>query len=91
MPVNRYEMNKQPTPSDNLVPVFTPPLIKLLQQKEKAKGTPLTRGEVLEIRDNATMILVNADEALKMTRRRGFADLDADRAWEQWKELRLRL
>ena len=46
MPVNRYEMNKQPTPSDNLVPVFTPPLIKLLQQKEKAKGTPLTPCEL---------------------------------------------
>ena len=84
-------MNKKSTPPDNLVPVFTPPLIKLLQQKEKAKGAPLTREEVLEIRDNATMILVRADEAKKRAHSRGFADLDADKAWEQWKNMRKRL
>ena len=84
-------MTKKSKPSDNLVPVFTPPLIKLLQQREKAKGAPLTREEVLEIRNNATMILVKAEEAEKMARSRGFEDLEADKAWEQWKALRKRL
>ena len=84
-------MTRKSKPSNHLVPVFTPPLIKLLQQKEKAKGAPLTREEVLEIRNNATMILVKAEEAQKMAHSRGFADLDADRAWEQWQELRKRL
>ena len=81
-------MSKKSMPPDNLVPVFTPPLINLLRQKEKAKGVPLTKEEVLEIRDNATMILVKADEAMKMARNRGYEDVDADRVWEQWKKLR---
>lgn len=81
-------MNKKKTPADQLVPVFTPPLIKLLLQKEKDKGAPLTREEVLETRNNATMILVKASEAEKMVRSRGYEDIDPDRTWEHWRQVR---
>jgi hypothetical protein len=84
-------MKKKTTQSDKLVPVFNPPLIKLLLQKEKTKGAPLTKEEVLEIRNNATMILIKATEAQKKAHTRGYEDIDPEKAWEQWKVLRKRL
>ena len=81
-------MNKKSKQSKPLVPVFVPPLVTLLQKKERTKGSPLTKEEVLEIRDNATMILMKADEALKMADSRGYRDIDPDKAWEQWLQIR---
>jgi hypothetical protein len=81
-------MNKKSKQSKPLVPVFVPPLLTLLQKKERTKGSPLTKEEVLEIRDNATMILMKADEALKMADSRGYRDIDPDKAWEQWLQIR---
>ena len=80
-------MNKKSKQSKPLVPVFVPPLVTLLQKKERTKGSPLTKEEVLEIRDNATMILMKADEALKMADSRGYRDIDPDKAWEQWLQI----
>ena len=81
-------MNKKSKQSKPLVPVFVPPLVTLLQKKERTKGSPLTKEEVLEIRDNATMILMKADEALKMADSRGYRDIDPVKAWEQWLQIR---
>ena len=41
---------------DPLVPVFIPALVVLLANKERSKGEPLTREEVLEIRDRGVDI-----------------------------------
>ena len=82
--------NEKSKHSEKLVPVFVPPLVTILHKKERAKGAPLTRQEVLEIRDNATMILVKASEAAKMADKRGYPDIDPDKAWEQWAAMRRR-
>ena len=81
-------MKEHTKPSEKLIPVFVPPLVTILQKKEKDKGAPLTREEVLDIRNNATMILIKASEATKMARSRGYDDIDPDKTWEQWVKMR---
>jgi hypothetical protein len=77
--------------TDNLVPVFTPALVSTLLKREKSKGAPLTEEEVLEIRDNSTLILVDSSEAQSMAETRGYQDLDPEHTWEQWVKIRKKL
>lgn len=79
---------KDKKPGSDLVPVFTPALVSILLKKEKAKGAPLTEEEVLDIRDNSTLILLDATAARSMTESRGYEDLDPERTWEQWQKVR---
>ena len=74
------------------VKVFLNPLVMLLAGAEKQKGQPLTREEVLEIRDSAAFIMMSPDSARKF-----YSSLDAqtpvhrmdpDRIWEEWQEIR---
>ncbi len=74
---------------NDLVPVFTPTLVSILLKKEKDKGAPLTEQEVLDIRDNSTLILLDTNAAKSMAETRGYEDLDPENnTWEQWKKIR---
>jgi acyl carrier protein len=77
------------------VKVFLNPLVMLLAGAEKQKGQPLTREEVLEVRDNAAFVMMSPEQA-----RRFYGSLDAqvpvhrinpDRVWEEWQEIRSQL
>ena len=54
-----------PLPSDKSEPeqvkVFLNPLVMLLAGAEKKKGQPLTREEVIEIRDSAAFVMMSPD------------------------------
>lgn len=74
------------------VKVFLNPLVVLLAGAERQKGRPLTRGEVLEIKDRAAFVMMSPEQAQKFYR-----TLDAevsvyrmnpDRIWVEWQEIR---
>lgn len=70
------------------VPTFIPALALLLRQAEQAKGSPLTRAEVLQVRDKGTCMMLRSSVALEMEEKRGFRDIDPENCWEEWQTLR---
>lgn len=64
--------------------VFIPALVALLEAKEKDFGRELTREDVESIRDNATAIELPAEIARDMIKSRGYPDIDAQNAWDEW-------
>jgi hypothetical protein len=94
-------MNSSPSPtpsgkSDESPPaqvkVYLNPLAVLLAGAEKQKGQPLTREEVMHVRDTAVFIMMSPDQAEKF-----YKSLDSqvpihrmnpDRVWEEWQEIR---
>ena len=74
-----------------LVMVPVPALVALLKHAEDQKGSPLTQTEVLEIRDEATCIVVPLARAVEMTEARGYDDIAPETCWEDWQEVRLLL
>ena len=68
-------------------PVFMPMLSVLLAIAERNKGSPLSRDEVLAIRDKAPCIMMTHSDATAFAAKRG-SDLDPARAWESWQEFR---
>lgn len=81
--------NKEPE-----VPVFETPLVSLLSKGEREKAAPLTRDEVLAIRDNAKCWMVSESEAYEFYRK--FTEtndvalviINPERVWEEWQECR---
>jgi hypothetical protein len=73
-----------------LVRVYTPALIVLLRQSEIAKVAPLTREEVMAIRDGAVSMTVTRSVANQIDTERGFKDIDPANVWEEWQRVRAR-
>ena len=65
-----------------------PPLVAVLLNREREKGTPLTESEVIAIRDGAICIMTPRDVVAKIAEARGYYDIDPERAWEHWNEIR---
>ena len=85
--------NAKPSPEQDqplmLVPV--PPLVALLANREREKGSPLTEAEVNEMRDNCVCINLPLSEARKMAEARGYDDINPEVAWDQWQVAREQL
>jgi hypothetical protein len=75
---------------DDLVPVFTPALLALLIHAEELNGAPLTRNQVIAIRDNADCVMVPAAMQADLDTTRGDAGIDPERCWEDWSRVRAR-
>jgi uncharacterized protein YegJ (DUF2314 family) len=58
---------------------------------EDEKGTPLSRDEVLHIRDEAACIMMQLEDARKMDESRGYRDIDPTNCWFEWQKLRREL
>ncbi len=71
-----------------LIPVFIPALVVLLHHAERLKGSPLTEQEVLAIRDQGACMMMRVEHAVALDEKRGYNDIDPERAWEQWQEAR---
>jgi hypothetical protein len=71
-----------------LIPVFIPALVVLLHRAERLKGSPLTEQEVLAIRDQGVCMMMRVEHAITLDEKRGYNDIDPERAWEQWQEAR---
>jgi hypothetical protein len=77
------------TPAPGMILVFVPSLLSVLTAKEKRKGAPLTREEVLRIRDNAAVVTIPEEHGNIAHKSRGYADVHPDRCWEEWIERRV--
>jgi hypothetical protein len=64
--------------------VFIPSLVAILLDKEKKKGSPFTREEVLAIRENAAVLVIPESAVGLSDERRGYRDIDPSRGWEDW-------
>ena len=76
---------------DDLLPVFIPALVALLIRAEELNGCPLTRNQVMAIRDNANCVMLPASAKAGMEEERGYADIDPERCWEDWLIVRARM
>ena len=76
---------------DDVVPVFIPALVALLVRAEELNGAPLTRNQVIAIRDNANCVMLPPAVNAEMEKERGYADIDPERCWEDWLIVRAEL
>lgn len=77
--------------SEELIPVFVPPLALLLARAEKLKESPLTEAEIVRIRDDAVCIMMPPDKLQSMHKKRGFRDINPENCWVEWHRLRPQL
>jgi hypothetical protein len=73
---------------ERLIPTFVPPLVTLLVNAERQKGSSLDPAEVAAVRDRGVCIMLPESEAVKLAQARGYGDIDPERAWEQWQAVR---
>ena len=73
----------------NLLPVFIPPLARLLADAEAARGCRLTEPEVVGIRDVGYCVMMPIAEALEIERLRGYHDVEPENCWADWHRLRI--
>jgi hypothetical protein len=78
-------------PEGKLFLTFIPALVTVLLNRETAKGSPLTEQEVIEIRDKAAVVALPEEAAAAVAEQRGYQDIDPERCWEQWQEVRIDL
>lgn len=71
-----------------LVPTFIPTLRALLGALEDKLGEPLTKAQVEKARDSGVCMAMEPRDVQQLERSRGYADLDPELAWEQWKLVR---
>lgn len=76
---------KKSTSPSALAIVFMPPLVALLTAAEAKKGKPLTQREVEALTKDAVCMTMAHAEARALERSRGYADLDPEDAWGQWR------
>ncbi|GEK45046.1 hypothetical protein ACNFX6_02560 [Acinetobacter johnsonii] len=69
---------------EKMVEVFIPALVTLLVRAEEIAKRPLSKEEILRIRDNATVIMTPLSAMPALLKSRGYYDLYAPEAWEQW-------
>ena len=74
-----------------LVPVFIPSLVSVLMGRELDKGGPLTKQEVIAVRNQTTTIMLRRSEAVGLAGQRGYNDIDVASCWETWLKLRKKL
>lgn len=76
------------TDKEQLCLVFIPSLISILTNAEKAKGEPLTKEEVIGIRDSSTCVAVKLCDAITMEKERGYTDIIPEDVWDEWQAAR---
>lgn len=92
----RTPANAQVAPSTgSQVKVYLNPLVVLLAGAEKQKGRPLTREEVLAVRDSAAHVMMSPEQAKKfyesLESQSPVHRMNPDRVWEEWQEVRQHL
>jgi hypothetical protein len=70
------------------VPIIMPALVATLLSHERAAGRPLTRPEVQEIVGKCPAVVMKASDVRAFERARGYADIEPELAWEQWRIVR---
>ena len=76
---------------DELILAPVPALVSVLLNLERQKGSPLVEAEVIEARDNAACIAMPRSAHEAVVSARGYQDIDPERAWEEWQNIRASL
>lgn len=74
--------------SERLVIYPIPSLVSILLNRERAKGSPLTEFEVMEIRDGCASVALPVEVAVKIDASRGYKDIDPEHCWQEWQDAR---
>lgn len=74
--------------SSDLLPVFIPSLAAVLMAAEESAGRALTKAEVEATRNRSACVMMKQRDAQRLERERGYADLEPELAWEQWRAMR---
>ena len=82
--VSAHESTATHGRDENIAIVPIPALLVVLINKEKEKGSPLTRREVESLRTRARCMALPRSLALALQARRGYSDVDLDNCWEDW-------
>jgi len=82
----KVEKMTQQTQDEELAPLFIPSLSAILLAAEKEKGSPLSKEEVLNIRDNSNTIMTPKSLIESMAEERGY--IDPENCWNEWQILR---
>ena len=72
-----------------LIIYISPSLVATLLNRERAKGSPLTEDEVIQIRDSCPAIALTQEDAKRVDESRGYLDIDPEKCWEEWQRVRL--
>lgn len=76
---------------DHLIITHIPSLVATLLNRERAKGSALTKEEVETIRDESPAQVLTPEQRAAIDARRGYDDIDPERAWEDWQIARVEL
>ena len=74
--------------NEDLIIAPVPALVAVLLSLERKKGAPLSEAEVLEARDKASCIVMPRSAYEQVAQTRGYPDIDPERAWEEWQDVR---
>lgn len=77
--------------SEELIICPVPSLVATLLNRERAKGSPLTEPEVIQIRDACPSVALRPEQVRKIEESRGYTDIDPENCWEEWQEARKHL
>ncbi|MEL6339008.1 MAG: hypothetical protein AAFQ65_03825 [Myxococcota bacterium] len=69
-------------------PYVMPSLVAMLVSAEKQKGSPLSESEVASLVENAPAMMIEQEKIRELERARGYADIEPERAWDQWQLVR---
>lgn len=76
---------------NELIIYLSPSLVATLLNRERAKGSPLTEEEVIQIRDSCPAIVLTPEDARRADESRGYLDIDPENCWQEWQRVRLEL
>lgn len=79
------------TQDERLIPVFIPSLAAILMNAEREKGSPLTKEEVIAIRDRGVCMMMRESHVIALGERRGYRDINPANCWEEWQQVRREL
>jgi hypothetical protein len=84
-----------PNSGEKTVKVYLNPLVMLIAGAERQKGRPLTKAEVLRIRDSAASTQMPVAQARKfyasLDEQMPIPRLNPDKIWEEWQAARDRI
>jgi len=69
---------------DEMTEVYVPALVAMLLRAEELAERPLTKDEVIRIRDNASVVTYPLSLMPEFLAQRGYHDLYPPEAWEEW-------
>lgn len=70
--------------ADKTIITHIPSLVATLLNKERGKGSPLTREEVESIRDSSPAQVLTIAQREHLDKSREYEDIDPENAWDDW-------